>query len=264
MTPSARDATAVAWAGVDATVPLGSVIRLDGTESFDPENDPLTYDWRVVSVPPGSAATLDDPSSPTPSFTADAVGDFVFRLVVNDGTHGSAPDTVVVTAAPPPPNGAPTADAGPDTLAIFGSPFSLDGSRSADPDGDPLTYRWSVAGAPFGSTAVLGDPSSSHPVFTPDLLGFYEFTLVVNDGTSDSAPDSVFVSVVPSATVPACVGVSLSIARTRILGAGLGVGNITYASSSTVPAGRIISQDPPAGTIVPEGSPVDLVVSSGP
>ena len=39
---------------------------------------------------------------------------------------------------------------------------------------------------------------------------------------------------------------------------------MTTAASTTVPAGRVISQSPTAGTQVTQGSAVTLVVSSGP
>ena len=53
-------------------------------------------------------------------------------------------------------------------------------------------------------------------------------------------------------------------ATTTITGAGLIVGTITTASSTTVPAGSVISQNPAAGAQVTSGSAVALVISSGP
>src|SRR5262249_47079491 len=44
---------------------------------------------------------------------------------------------------------------------------------------------------------------------------------------------------------------------------GLTLGTVTQASSATVPAGNVISQNPAAGTSVAAGSAVALVVSSG-
>ena len=53
-------------------------------------------------------------------------------------------------------------------------------------------------------------------------------------------------------------------ATTAITGAGLVVGAVTTASSTTVPAGSVISQSPVAGTQVAAGSAVNLTVSNGP
>src|SRR5690606_21126580 len=59
---------------------------------------------------------------------------------------------------------------------------------------DALTYTWSLTG-PDGITETSG-PSSSPllPPFVPDVAGAYIGTLVVNDGTNDSAPDTVTIT----------------------------------------------------------------------
>ena len=64
--------------------------------------------------------------------------------------------------------------------------------------------------------------------------------------------------------VPNVVDSTQAAATTAITNAGLTVGTITTASSATVPAGSVISQNPAAGTQVATGSAVSLVVSSGP
>jgi beta-lactam-binding protein with PASTA domain len=64
--------------------------------------------------------------------------------------------------------------------------------------------------------------------------------------------------------VPDVVGLAQVAATTAITSAGLVVGVITTASSSTVVEGSVISQDPVAGRGIPAGSAVDLILSSGP
>jgi len=64
-------------------------------------------------------------------------------------------------------------------------------------------------------------------------------------------------------TVPNVVGLTQAAAQTAITGAGLTVGTVTTASSATVPAGSVISQNPAAGASAAPGSAVALVVSSG-
>ena len=78
-----------------------------------------------------------------------------------------------------------------------------------------------------------------------------------------SAVDLVVSSGPATVAVPAVAGLSQADAETAITDAGLIVGNVTMQSSTTVPAGDVISQNPTAGTTVAPNSAVDLVVSSG-
>ena len=63
--------------------------------------------------------------------------------------------------------------------------------------------------------------------------------------------------------VPALTGINEDEARDLIIQAGL-TAEIGYESSSTIPEGQIISQDPSANTQAVRGSVLNLVVSSGP
>ena len=61
--------------------------------------------------------------------------------------------------------------------------------------------------------------------------------------------------------VPNVVGMTKEAAASAITSAGLAVGTVTTASSNSVPAGSVISENPTAGTLVSAGSAVNLVVS---
>ena len=65
-------------------------------------------------------------------------------------------------------------------------------------------------------------------------------------------------------TVPDVTGLPQAQAEAAIVAASLTVGSMTTASSDTVPAGNVISQDPAGGSSAAAGSPVDIVISSGP
>ena len=188
----AANTAPTANAGPDQEVEVGEVVTLDGSGSFDVNGDPLTYAWTLTSKPESSTATLTGATTVSPTFTADLAGEYVASLVVNDGTVNSAPDTVKVTAA----NTAPTANAGPDQEVATGAEVTLDGSGSSDPNGDTLTYAWTLASAPEGSTAALTGATTVDPTFTPDLDGAYVVSLVVNDGTVNSAADTVTITAV--------------------------------------------------------------------
>ena len=85
----------IADAGGDQTVDVGAIVALDGSASSDPDLDPLTYEWVLVSKPPASGAALQNPTAVNPAFVADVAGAYQVTLVVNDRHTSSAPDVVV-------------------------------------------------------------------------------------------------------------------------------------------------------------------------
>lgn len=190
VTITASSSAPIANAGPDRNVALGSLVNLNGSDSSDPNGDMLTYSWFLVSVPGGSTAALSGATTVNPTFTADIAGSYVVQLIVNDGTADSAPDTVTVSVST-----TPVADAGQDQNAATGSLVILHGGASYDPDNDYLIYSWSFTSVPSGSGATLAGATTANPTFTPDQVGSYVIRLVVSDGTSDSAPDTVTVSV---------------------------------------------------------------------
>jgi lysophospholipase L1-like esterase len=90
-------------------------------------------------------------------------------------------------------NSSPVADAGPDQGVLVSDTVQLDGSGSSDVDGDALSYSWVLTPA-AGSAATLSDATAVNPTFVADVAGTYVADLVVNDGTVDSAPDSMVVT----------------------------------------------------------------------
>lgn len=80
---------------------IGSIIQLDGRQSYDPEGSKLSFKWTYVQVPLGSeveAAGFKDirPNSTAVSFIPDKIGYYVVQLVVNDGELDSDPVTATV------------------------------------------------------------------------------------------------------------------------------------------------------------------------
>ena len=88
----------VANAGVDLTVGSRSTVSLNGTASFDPDGDALTYQWSQVS---GKSVTLSSANSATPSFQAPRIKRrnkvLVFELTVTDPDGLSSTDSVTIT-----------------------------------------------------------------------------------------------------------------------------------------------------------------------
>ena len=93
-------------------------------------------------------------------------------------------------------NQAPVAVAGANQSVLLGSgSVKLDGSGSTDANGDTLTYQWAMVSRPARSTATLSQATSVEPLFTPDVLGVYLFSLVVSDSKLSSATSLVRVTV---------------------------------------------------------------------
>ncbi len=91
------------------------------------------------------------------------------------------------------PNRPPYAYAGKNQVVEIYTPVTLDGSKSTDIDAQPITYSWTVVTAP--EAVVLSDPTAMQPTFTPTTTGDYTFQLVVSDGTLDSSPAQIVVTV---------------------------------------------------------------------
>ncbi|MBE1301423.1 MAG: YHYH protein [Alteromonadaceae bacterium] len=193
ITVSDGNAAPVANAGEDQTVTEGDSVQLDGTDSYDPDGDTLSYSWSLDSKPDGSSAELNNESRRRPSFTADEAGTYVFSLVVNDGNQDSSSDSVTITANEA-ANSAPVANAGSDQSVVVGSTVTLDGSGSTDANGDTLTYVWELTSKPDSSEASLDGATSENASFTADISGDYVASLVVNDGTENSDTDTVTIT----------------------------------------------------------------------
>ena len=194
----------VANAGPDQNVETGAAVTLDGSASFDPDGDMITYDWGIewsLDAKPADSTLTDEgiegKSRPDPSFTPDVDGLYVFRLIVSDGWSESDPDYVEISATTP--NIAPNADAGEDQTAYTGDWVTLDGSGTNDPDSgpEPLSYLWTFKELPAES--VLGDQDifdadQAQASIMPDVAGTYVVNLSVYDG-EDSDEDEVTITV---------------------------------------------------------------------
>lgn len=97
VTVSFNNVQPVASAGGNQSVPVWSIVSLDGGASSDANGDSLSYSWSFVSKPLASMSTLSDLTIATPSFTADKAGDYIVSLVVNDGQINSNPHNVTIT-----------------------------------------------------------------------------------------------------------------------------------------------------------------------
>lgn len=184
----------------------------------DPDNDRLSLQW---SSGPGPC----DPANPPAGNTADAAS-YMITLV----TDSAGAACVCVVARDPYNatasycrtvmviNHAPIAQITVQQPAaeVTGdyplySTFRLSGAASSDPDGDPLTYTWTLPDMPsnyMGNKLTDCLPATS-PAHLVECLGptnepgNYKVDLVVNDGTQDSQAYEVTLIVDPDQ--PPCI-----------------------------------------------------------
>ena len=202
----------VADAGPDRSVEPNSKVTLDGSKSYDPDGDPIQYEWSLTDESADALeeakldVTLDDPTSANPSFTAPRPAsplDIVFELRVTDDRGAFSTDTVTITLND---NVKPVADAGADKTVHPGETVQLDGSASSDADPDTtLTYAWILSTesaqllADLGLPAPLGGTSAKYsftaPAATVPLPLIFELTVTDDKGASDT--DTVEVKILP-------------------------------------------------------------------
>ncbi|MBT5471633.1 MAG: hypothetical protein HOK41_13605 [Nitrospina sp.] len=147
----------------------------------------------VVSAGPnaGASGTCNNGGCTTDangqvSFTytgANAGTDSIVASFVDGNGETQTSNTTEATFETP-PNEPPIADAGSDQIIEQTGPGNtaviLDGSGSSDPDSDPLTYAWSGGASATGANPTVNLAPGTHNI-----------TLIVNDGTVDSAADTV-------------------------------------------------------------------------
>lgn len=186
-----QNPTAVATATPDMVPRADSnatIVMLDGSGSTDPDGDPLTYAWTVTGATFEAGTTATD-AMPQVSFPGDMGYDAV--LAVSDGNGGTAQATVTVGLE----NGAPSAvvTADPDSVASGDGNttiVTIDATGSSDPDGDSLTYAWTVPSGTFENGTGASDDliEVSFPGSAP-----YEVTVIVTDAFS--AADTAAVTI---------------------------------------------------------------------
>jgi hypothetical protein len=172
------------------------------------DGGPQAVRFEVRSQPEHGVLTGTAPTlvyRPDPDFH----GADSFTFVASDGALESAPATVTIAVAPV--NDAPVAAAAA-VSARAGVPVDV-ALAATDVDGDALTYR--VVNGP-GHGALTGTPPALRYTGAATYAGADTFTFVANDGTVDSAPATVSITVTAAPpAVPIVVSVADDAARSR-------------------------------------------------
>ena len=176
----------------------GQSIQLHG-KIYDHDNNVTGYRWTATD------GTFDDPTSLNPVYTAPMVTncageDVCITLTAIDSCCARGSDQILLHVNNV--NHPPIVNAGKDlSIGPCGS-VRLTCSAS-DPDGDPLSYRWTVT----SGGGSFDNPYALHPVYTAPPLECGQpkdvvLTLTATDSCGASASDSVVMHVSTCNTPP--------------------------------------------------------------
>jgi hypothetical protein len=149
----------VADAGVDQVGIRAGTVTLDGSGSFDPDGDPITYEWTQVL---GPAVALSGRNTVRATFTAAEGQSYGFRLTVRDDHGGQGTDNVLVSTL------------GPDRVRI--NRFTATPTRIRA--GETVTLVWEIVNADEAEISGLGrvDPRNGTSTVSPEQTTTYRLT----------------------------------------------------------------------------------------
>ena len=177
---------AVVSNGPNFNVRLGEMITLDGSGSYSPLGNPLTYNW----IWGDGGATNNAPSVVSHLYAAG--GPYLGSLIVADNKGGSDTNSFTVTVGPS--NQPPViVFAVSSTNPFVASTVTFDATGTYDPDGDPMTYAWD-----FGDHGKTTGPLVTH-VF--QQISSFTVTLTVADNHGGVTVATQLVNVVDAPPV---------------------------------------------------------------
>ncbi len=158
-------------------------IYLDGSASYDPNGDAIAYSWTQVS---GPQVAIENSTTSRASFMGVKAGTYRLMLSCSD-LRATSTDYVDIIIN----NVAPSVNAGSDMTVDSGTVITLHSSGS-DPNGDALTYTWSLVEGPGIALPAM---TTQDITLTPQIGGLYKFAVVCSDGANISPADEILLTV---------------------------------------------------------------------
>ena len=172
----------IAIAGDDIKISDGcnTSFTLDGTKSWDPDNDELKFNWELLNQ---SKLMVFDTSVVKYTFSDSTIDrDFIFVLTVTDITGLNDNDTVLVSVINDKP---PMANAGIDFIAPIDKKVFLDGSGSKDTD-NKIGYNWTIVDNDISLSQVESKKQNPYFLYPRNLIQDKTYTFVLSVGDNKS------------------------------------------------------------------------------
>ena len=172
----------IAIAGDDIIISDGcnTSFTLDGTKSWDPDNDELKFNWELLDQ---SKPMVFDTSVVKYTFSDSTIDrDFIFVLTVTDITGLNDNDTVLVSVINDKP---PMANAGIDFIAPIDKKVFLDGSGSKDTD-NKIEYNWTIVDNDISLSQVESKKQNPYFLYPRNLIQDKTYTFVLSVGDNKS------------------------------------------------------------------------------
>ncbi|MCD9494343.1 glycoside hydrolase [Photobacterium carnosum] len=179
----------VAHAGADITVIGSRTVILDGTKSYDPEREILTYQWQQTAGNKVAIVNADTAKAEIDVTATESDQEYTFVLTVTDIEGLTATDSIVIAHTPQQENHAPVVTL--DRLYKVKSGETLNiTAQATDADNDALIFDWTIP----TDLAVIGSHNAETitlkaPQLEQDTT--YEIVVSVTDGELDAQANSV-------------------------------------------------------------------------
>ncbi|HUS07992.1 MAG TPA: OmpA family protein [Bryobacteraceae bacterium] len=176
----------VADAGPDQSGLAAGTVNLDASGSFDPDGDPITFQWSQIA---GPAVSISGQNQARASFTAAAGQSYSFRVTVKDdkGAQGIARTTVTTTQQQQ-----------VEILRFQASPTNIRAGQSS-------TIDWQVLNADTVTITPLGNVDAKNGSRQVSPTTTTQYVLTARNGVSSAtASTTVTVEELPPAAFSTC------------------------------------------------------------
>ena len=174
---------------------VNTKLIFSGTNSSDPENDTLTYQWRLTSTDGNTEFAIAVNNQSKVEISVTEAQSYKLTLIVSDGKLSSTPVDKLVEIKT-----APTqliARAGQPQTVKQGDVVLLDGALSSTSNGVINQYKWQFNTKPLSSSATIENNNNVKSQFIADKSGSYAVKLTITNSLGETASNEVLIQSEP-------------------------------------------------------------------